>query len=329
MPADGAVLVTGGSGFLGAAVVRALRHDGYRVQTLQRHMLAPADGVVHHLGDIQNSSDVARALAGASYVVHAAGLAHVFRPSEAAPFDQVNETGSDVVARGAVAAGVRHVVHVSSVSVYGGSDQGGHEDTPIRPARGYATSKAAAEKRSIAAVQGSPTRLTILRLATLYGPGDRGNVQRLVDAVASGRFVWIGDGSNQKSLVYVDDAAQACVLALGATHPGAETFNVSAPAVRMKDVVDAIATSVGCRSPRWRIPARLANAAGVVAGATMGGRGRALRGTLTKWLADDVYPGDLFASRFRFEPKVGLREGIGQQVSAARTEGRAGAWCWY
>ena len=322
MQADGAVLVTGGSGFLGSAVVKALLRCGYRVHTLQRKGGPQVAGAVHHVGDIQNAADVTRALDGIPYVIHAAGLAHVFRPSAASPFHEVNELGTDVVVRAAVAAGVRHVVHVSSVSVYGSSGAEGRESSPIRPEGPYATSKAAAEARATAAVQGSTTRLTILRLATLYGPGDRGNVQRLVDAIAAGRFIWLGQGSNRKSLIYVDDAAEACVVALGSTRPGVEVFNVSSPPVRMDDIVSSVAAALGRRAPRWYVPAMVANAAGVVAAAAFGARGRALRATLTKWLNDDVYPGDEFVRRFAFQPRVTLREGIARQVGA-RTDAAA------
>ena len=53
--------------------------------------------------------------------------------------------------------------------------------------------------------------LTILRLATLYGEGDPGNVGRLMRTLDRGRFLWIGDGSNRKSLLYRGDAANACM----------------------------------------------------------------------------------------------------------------------
>ena len=54
--------------------------------------------------------------------------------------------------------------------------------------------------------------LTILRLATLYGEGDPRNIKRLIRTLDQGRFIWIGDGRNQKSLLYVRDAARACSM---------------------------------------------------------------------------------------------------------------------
>ena len=73
--------------------------------------------------------------------------------------------------------------------------------------------------------------LTILRLATVYGEGDRGNIARLMRTIDAGRFVWVGHGTNRKSLIHRDDAA-AAVLAVVSTGPsGIRTFNVSADPV--------------------------------------------------------------------------------------------------
>ena len=315
------VLVTGGSGFLGAQIVRQLQQSGYAVNTLQRNPSQPRPGVADYAGDVCDAADLTRALDGASCVIHAAGLAHVFDPSAHAPFREINEIGTAAVSLAAVAASVRHLVHVSSVSVYGGCDAGGGEDARLVPDGPYAASKAAAELRAIAAVRGTTTRLTILRLATLYGPGDRGNVQRLIEAVASGRFVWLGRGTNRKSLIHVEDAARACILPLGSDGAAVEIYNVSAPAIRMRDVVDTIAGALGKPAPGWYLPAALVRAAGSLAAAALGRRGRSLRGVVTKWLNDDVYPGDRFAARFDFEPRIPLEDGIREQVAHARATG--------
>ena len=218
--------MTGGTGFLGRAVVGQLRAAGHAVRSLQRG--GEGDGTTAVAGDVRDPAVVARAMRGARAVVHAAGLAHVFEGSAEAAFADVNERGTDVVVRAAVTAGVHHVVLISSVAVYG-SARPGCEGAVCRPVTPYAVSKAAAERRAIAAVGESTVGLTILRLATLYGEGDPGNLQRLLSALERGRFVWIGPGTNQKTLMHVDDAARACVLALGAGGAGVEVYNVASP----------------------------------------------------------------------------------------------------
>jgi nucleoside-diphosphate-sugar epimerase len=114
------------------------------------------------------------------------------------------------------------LILISSVSVYGPYTLGLYdENTPCRPVGPYPLSKFHAELRAIEIADKSGMALTILRLATLYGEGDPGNVGRLIRSLDQGRFVWIGDGSNRKSLLYKRDAARACVAV--ASSPAAGT----------------------------------------------------------------------------------------------------------
>lgn len=306
------MFVTGGSGLLGRAIVRELIRSGTAVRSFQRHPGAGDEPAF--AGDVRDPAAVAAAVGGASVVIHAAGLAHVFRDVETAPFAEVNEGGTDVVARAAAAAGVRHFVHVSSVSVYGGSENGGHEDAVCSPAGAYAISKAAAEERVIDAAKGSTMRVTILRLATLYGEGDRGNVQRLLQLIDSGRFVWLGTGTNRKSLVHVDDAARACVLPIDLGGGAVETFNVCAPPVTMRNVVEELACALDRPLPRWHIPAPVASV--LTAGASL--LAPSIGQSLKKWTSEDVYPAEKFARRFNFSTDVSLQEGIARQVAGWR-----------
>src|SRR5690606_24466233 len=105
-----------------------------------------------------------------------------------------------------------------------------------------------AEQRLIEVCRGSQMQAVILRLATLYGEGDRGNVARLMSAIDRGRFVWVGRGLNRKSLVHVDDAARACVLAAtqspSSSFDKTTVFNVAAPPVAMRQVVESLATTL-------------------------------------------------------------------------------------
>jgi nucleoside-diphosphate-sugar epimerase len=314
-PARGTVLVTGGTGFLGRAVVGRLRDAGRDVRTLQR---SGADGAGSVAGDVRDPEAVARAVRGVEAIVHAAGLAHVFgRPTEA-PFDDVNARGTDVVARAAVVADVRRLVLISTVAVYGDA-RPAHEDAAGRPAGPYAASKAAAEARAIAALSGSPVRLTVLRLATLYGDGDPGNVQRLLRAIERGRFAWIGGGENAKTLLHVDDAARACVLALdGGGGAKVEVYNVAAAPVTMRAVVEELARALERPVPSWHVPLGLARAIATGARVVAPSRSRALADALARWASDDVYPGDKFARRFDFEPRVAVADGLRRQVAWSR-----------
>ena len=119
----------------------------------------------------------------------------------------------------------------------------------------YVLSKYNAELRAIEIVLVSGMALTILRLATLYGEGDPGNVGRLMRTLDRGRFLWIGDGSNRKSLLYKEDAARACVAVAERPASGINIYNVSAPACTMREIVDGIADALGKHPSPVRVPA--------------------------------------------------------------------------
>lgn len=317
MNAGRRILVTGGSGFFGDAIVRAAQQAGYRVVSLDRQRGAAREGVDTVVGDISNVAFLQKSLKGVSAVIHAAGLAHVFgRDARRTDlFDAVNERGTDNVLNAALLAGVQKIVLVSSVSVYG--HNGGwpcDEAMLCSPHGAYAQSKWRAELRAMERVGNGPASLTILRFATLYGAGDRGNVARLIQALKRGRFVWPGAGLNSKSLIHKRDAAKACVLALNDPCPGVSIFNVSTDAVTMREIVDAICLSLEKSAPRLRLPGwavrcglsicRRVNRAGQVTA------------MLQKFIHDDVYSGEKFENAFGFRASISLREGIREEVTA-------------
>ncbi len=317
------ILVTGAAGFLGQQVVRCAQAAGAQVHATDRRRDGLPVDLDFRQADICAPETLRGTFAGIDCVVHLAGLAHVFGKSRAvvAPFHKVNTAGTAHVARAAAEAGVRAFVLVSSVSVYGRHDaQPVDESFPCYPETPYAESKYDAEKRATEIAKAAGMRLTILRLATLYGEGDPGNVARLFRAIDRRRFVWIGDGSNRKSLIHREDAAKACVTAaMSAMGPAGEvrTYNVAAPPCTMRQIVETIADALSRRLPTWRVPAAMAVHGSRVASMLMFGRTRlgGLPDTLRKWLAEDTYAGDRFQRAFHFQPEVSLAEGIRREAN--------------
>jgi UDP-glucose 4-epimerase len=302
------IVVTGGTGFLGRAIVRQLRARGCDVRVVAR---AAGDGVMR--ADVRDGAAVGEAIAGAAAVVHAAGLAHVFTNSESAAFHDVNVTGTEVVARAAAAASVGTLVVVSSVAVYGAQTDR-REDSVPQPIDPYGASKAEAEHAARRALAGSATRLVILRLGTLYGEGDRGNVQRLLRTIAAGRFVAVGTARNRKSLLHVEDAARACILPVVAPDGPGGIFNVAGEPVVMGEVIDGLAAALGRPAPRWHVPLGVARAAAAGAAIVRPSFGRTIRRTLAKWAAEDVYPCERFERAYGFHPSIAWRDGVRRQV---------------
>ncbi len=316
------VLVTGANGFVGSAVAALCRKHGMLVSTTGRSGNNSETLPNYFRADVTEPDSLSEAMSGVEAVVHAAGHAHQFTKShDEAPFMAINAKGTENVARTALQSGVRHFVLISSVSVYGSHEEMAcDEQTPCRPLEAYARSKFEAEQRAIEIFKNTETCLTILRLATVYGEGDRGNVARLMRQIALGRFIWIGRGANRKSLIHLDDVARACLAVLRSRCEGIGVYNVSSPAHTMREIVEGLYHALKKPAPRWRVPQGLAVAAASLLEkiAPAGSKPGAVKGTVRKWLADDVYDAKKFQQQFNFQTEVTLEEGLQREVAEYR-----------
>ena len=326
------VLVTGAAGAVGPAVVRALVARGIGVRAFVRHdgdrRILPSVVEVR-VGDLTDPAVVEAAVAGVDGVVHLAGLLHLVQ----APADQADRywTINVEVTRQLVAAALSHdiarFVLASTIAVYpAGAVRPVSEETPTAPTTPYGRTKRAAEDIVLGArgAEGSSPG-TVLRFAAVYGPRVKGNYRRLVQALAAGRFVPIGRGDNHRSLIYVDDAADATVLAL--THPaaGGRVFNVcDSESYAVRDIIQAICEALGRRPPRFAVPAAAARcgAALVEAAARVGGwHGPVDRQAVEKYLEHVVVGGRLIEQVLGFRTRTGLHEGWRETILAMRAAG--------
>jgi nucleoside-diphosphate-sugar epimerase len=312
------LLVTGASGFLGSEIVRQAVERGWQVRALSHQRQPPIHLPVEVCrGDIRDSDAVKTAIAGCDAIIHAAGLAHQHRlPADPANrFDSVNAHGAQGVAAAAATIGTPRFVFLSSVSVYGSSEGRPDERTPCAPTTPYGQSKLRGEQLTTRAAESSRMQLCILRLATVYGEDDPGNLLRLIRALHHGRFLWIGEGSNRKSLIHREDVARACLLAAERNVPGAQTFNVTGPPSTMATIVRTIAAELGREVPALRVPSS------VGWGLVRLGRQQFvpsrlahLSNSIEKWLKHDDYDGTAFDTAFEFRPAIDLATGLGREV---------------
>jgi nucleoside-diphosphate-sugar epimerase len=313
------LLVTGAGGFLGTEITRLAQTAGWQVRGFDRAAENLPDDVEKIKGDIGDAEALERACLDADALIHAAGLAHVFGAAakDEERFRLVNEVGTQQVFAAAFRQGVRRMVHVSSVSVYG--DYDGvlcTEENPCQPQGAYAVSKWRAELRAQEQIDPYQASLTILRFSTMYGEGDRGNVGRLIRAVKRGRFIWPGAGSNRKSLIFREDAARACLRALEGTNPGIGIYNVSAPAESLRSIVEGISTALNMSVPRLGLPQWILDASLKMAGMLH------LQGTpikmLTKIVHDDCYDASRFNNEYGYRTQIELAEGLRRAVAHLR-----------
>ena len=309
------LLLTGASGFLGTEIIKLCQAAGTPLRSVSRKPLSRED---HVCLDLSAETLPASLFAGVDTVIHAAGLAHQFGSAadDEAAFMAVNATAAETMIRAAAANGAQHFVLISSSGVYGPQSDMRIESDPCRPQGHYAVSKFRGEELTTQVAKETGIKLTILRMTTLYGEGDRGNLNRLTSAIQRKRFINIGKGDNRKSLIYKQDAARACLLAAAKTPvEKIQHFNVANEPVAMSQVVASICDSLGCARP-WTLPASLVTGIASVASAVCLGKGpfARVKGTVAKWLSDDTFSGAKFAEHFGYAPNVPLSEGIDRQV---------------
>lgn len=194
--------VTGATGCVGYALCRRLLADESftEVRVLVRGASPDVpDGCRVFAGSLDDTSVLQSACDGADVVFHAAAQVHL-PDAPAADFERVNVGGTTKLLQAATTANVPRFVYFSTVAVYGEETplEGIGEDAPPAPVTPYAQTKLRGELL----VQEWATRTggvaVLLRLATVYGARDRGNMARMMEAIRRGRFVLPGDGKNRK-----------------------------------------------------------------------------------------------------------------------------------
>lgn len=227
-PAAGSHVVFGAGGFLGGHLVDALLASGADVTAVDvEGALAPHPRLRWIEGNAADAGLVTRAVAGAD-VVHCL-VAHVPLRRGGAAFHEANTTAPRVVAESCVAQRVPQLVLVSSSAVYGIPDDPvvGGVTAPFEP---YGNAKLAGELAAAKAVEGSSTRLAVLRPRTILGARRGGIFSTLFSFIEEGRKVYtIGDGKRPLQFVHVNDVVDAmCLLSNGQSG----VFNVGATEYR-------------------------------------------------------------------------------------------------
>jgi UDP-glucose 4-epimerase len=279
--------------------------------------------------DISNSAALASAMKRIDAVIHMAALLHATRPPLPAEseYRRINVEGAVAAFDAAQAHGVKRLVFASTIAVYGSAPSGVvDEATAAAPDTPYSRSKFEAETElRRCAERGYPPDIVVLRLAAVYGPGIKGNYDRLVRAVARRRFVPIGSGANRRTLVYEDDAARAIVMA--ASHPaaGGRTFNVAGGVHTVAEITSAIASALGRRPPPFNVPlpaARLAVSAIESVGGAFGYTPPVTAATLDKYTEDIAVRDERIRNELGFRPLVAFSEGWRRTIAGMREQGR-------
>jgi 2-alkyl-3-oxoalkanoate reductase len=226
------VLVTGGTGFLGQHLSRALLNDGHRVRLMGRNIEQPGVSALLDMGavplqvDLRDQERVRAACAGAEVVFHVGALSAPWGPR--AEFFATNVEGTRAVVEGCREGGVRRLVYVSSPSVvFDGRNHVNLTEQAPYPRRFisvYSLTKKLGEDL-VNAATGIET--VILRPKAMFGPGDAALLPRLVTAARRGRLPQIGNGRNLVDLTYVDNVVHALKLAASSRAAVGRTYTIT------------------------------------------------------------------------------------------------------
>jgi UDP-glucose 4-epimerase len=256
---EGRVLITGAGGVIGSALVKCLTRRNYSVRAFVRSMSA-VDSLPKSVdivqGDITDERALRAATADVDYIFHLAAKLHVNNPSPTlrAEYKRVNVEGTHCVVKAAQSSAVKRLVFFSTINVYGASMHGQvlNENSPLHPDSWYAETKIQGEEIVRAQI---PSQSVVLRLAAVYGRGVKGNYPRLLNALRRGRFAMIGDGSNRRTLVYINDVCSASLIA--AEHECAvnHVYNVTDGCIHtLREIVDCLSLTLGKKSSNIRLP---------------------------------------------------------------------------
>lgn len=311
------ILVTGATGFLGCHLVTALVKSGHDVAgTIEPGATDATAGLRTFSCDISAGEGLAAALAGADIVIHLAARSHLIKETVKDPlaeYRRVNVEGTRNVARAAAESGAKLFIHVSSVKAMedGTGDVPLCEDSPCRPGTPYGISKLESEEAAGAELSGRGTSLVILRLPMVYGPGNKGNMPRMIRWADRGLPFPLFRPENLRSMVYVGNVVHGVILVIGKSPTGASTYLLR----DREDYSSRRLYSVVCRE-MGKAPRFLPVPAGLV---RLGG---ALFEDVRKVTGSFRVSSVKIEKELGYSPPFSLEQGISETVAWYRRSGR-------
>lgn len=228
--------MTGGSGLLGSHLVEQLLRRGRKVRALLRAgaeaswlRTQPVELVE---GDLTDAASLRRACQGVNIVYHAAARVGDWGPW--AEFQRISVEGTRHLVDAASRAGVKRLLHISSISAYGHVNAKGvvlDETAPLGRCLNrwsyYSRAKVMAEELVWNAHREGRLEVSVIRPSWLYGPRDRATLARVITAIRKGRSKLIGDGGNRLSVVHAANVAEAAILAAESSQAVGQAYNIS------------------------------------------------------------------------------------------------------
>ena len=313
------ILITGATGFVGQALCRQLLGQGYDVQILLRDPKAFSKiplqlGAGYILGCLEDEASLEAACAGREQVIHLAGHAHVGKGLEQQAMD-INLVGTSNLLIAAINTGASRIVYLSSTLAEAAAT--GKGDITA-----YGESKLQAEQLLESPANQDRISSLILRAVSVYGPGMKGNISRMISMIERGRLPPLPEVNNQISLISVEDLATAIRLAMDAPVSKQQTYTLSdGESYSIAELERAIYAALGKPFPRWRTPHMVLYGASVIAGllSSITGRGGAISTrTYRNLTSDNLFSNEKAVSELGFKPSMTFFEELPKIVESIR-----------
>jgi nucleoside-diphosphate-sugar epimerase len=324
-------LIIGGGGFVGSAIARQLLAKGEEIAVLGRHHYPEFDTakVRQFQCDILDSEQLISAMQGYDTVFHVAAKAGIWGPKQ--DFESINVTGTRNVLGACFANSVQTLVYTSTPSVvFDRQDiRGANEALPYakRFLCYYASSKAFAEQMVLAA-NSDVLKTCALRPHLIWGPGDPHLIPRLIDRGRRKQLKQVGDGRNLVDISYVDNVADAHVLAAdnlnsSATAAGNAYFISQGEPVNLWDWINELFQRLDIPPVTRKVGAVPAYLVGTLLEGIYMWFGSANEPRMTRFLAEQLAKSHWFSiDRARrdlgYEPRISTAEGMERMITRLR-----------
>ncbi len=315
-------LVTGATGFTGGHLAKGLVARGRSVRALVRDPGRALDleraGIELATGDLLDRASLTAALQGVDVVYN---IAAIYRQAgtAAAMYRAVNATAVRDLIEAAKRAGVRRVVHCSTVGVHGDVDHPpATEDAPLKPGDVYQETKLEGERLARETGRQLGLEVTIARPSGIYGPGDR-RLLKLFRGVARGRFPMLGRGEIYYHLTYIDDLVEGFCLCGQQPAAAHRTYILAGGEVTsLNELVQLVAKEAGTRPPAVHLPVWPFWVAGALCEAVcvpLGIEPPLYRRRVDFYTKSRAFDIGRARAELGYAPQVGLREGIARTLA--------------
>ena len=239
------IKIIGGSGFIGTRLAKRLAKNESKFSIVDKAM-SKTFADVCSIADVRDTASLSEVLSSDDIIINLAAE-HRDDVSPKSLYDDVNVQGAKNVCEVAEQKGISTIIFTSSVAVYGFAPLGTKEDGDINYFNDYGRTKWEAELvyREWQKKDPQNRKLVVVRPTVVFGEQNRGNVYNLLRQIASGKFLMIGDGTNRKSMAYVENVAAFLEYSLSFEN-GVHTYNyIDKPDFDMNTLVKNVYRALG------------------------------------------------------------------------------------